>query len=285
MCNYINKIIQKNNIKERKNRIINIFTLYEEIRMEKNKKSIIVITIAAILLIVLIICGGYYFYNKNNTSKVENESSNKEYDSISALKKDANDFTKNDNITGNEVNTNQPSNITNTSNNVQNTNQSTNQTNTTSATNNTITNTNTTESVSKNQKENQDEKTNKESVIGKWKMYEAIDPETGKQVEISNANFGSGYSGESYLILNSDGTFEDYLATITSSEFSTEGTYKVMENYYKQGDCYIVFKYSDGREATIQMVYYSDDGVPSLCIPANGDMSSYGYEFHMKKEK
>ena len=241
--------------------------------MEKNKKSIIVITIAAILLIVLIICGGYYFYNKNNTSKVENESSNKEYDSISALKDDAN------NIIANEVNTNQPSN------NVQNTNQSTNQTNTTSATNNTITNTNTTESVSKNQKENQDEKTNKESVIGKWKMYEAIDPETGKQVEISNANFGSGYSGESYLILNSDGTFEDYLATITSSEFSTEGTYKVMENYYKQGDCYIVFKYSDGREAAIQMVYYSDDGVPSLCIPANGDMSSYGYEFHMKKEK
>ena len=120
---------------------------------------------------------------------------------------------------------------------------------------------------------------NNSDLIGKWNTYEVIDKENSEKLDPSQA-FGSGYKGISYLELKEDGTFQDLISPISSSEFINEGKYEVKRNYNKYGDCYIILNYIDGRSLTFQRVYFSDDNVPTLVSSTN---SKSGYEYYLKK--
>lgn len=116
-------------------------------------------------------------------------------------------------------------------------------------------------------------------IIGKWNTYEMIDSKTAKVLEPREV-FGSGYGGISYLELKEDGTFKDFISPISSSEFIDEGKYEVKRNYNRNGDCYVMLNYLDGRSLTLQKEYLSSDNIPSLVVPLN---SKGDYEYHLKK--
>ena len=116
-------------------------------------------------------------------------------------------------------------------------------------------------------------------IIGKWNTYEMIDSKTAKVLEPREV-FGSGYGGISYLELKEDGTFKDFISTISSSEFIDEGKYEVKRNYNRNGDCYVILNYLDGRSLTLQKEYLSSANIPSLVVPLN---SKGDYEYHLKK--
>lgn len=116
-------------------------------------------------------------------------------------------------------------------------------------------------------------------IIGKWNTYEMIDSKTAKVLEPREV-FGSGYGGISYLELKEDGTFKDFILPISSSEFIDEGKYEVKRNYNRNGDCYVILNYLDGRSLTLQKEYLSSDNIPSLVVPLN---SKGDYEYHLKK--
>lgn len=116
-------------------------------------------------------------------------------------------------------------------------------------------------------------------IIGKWNTYEMIDSKTAKVLEPREV-FGSGYGGISYLELKEDGTFKDFISPISSSEFIDEGKYEVKRNYNRNGDCYVILNYLDGRSLTLQKEYLSSDNIPSLVVPLN---SKGDYEYHLKK--
>lgn len=116
-------------------------------------------------------------------------------------------------------------------------------------------------------------------IIGKWNTYEMIDSKTAKVLEPREV-FGSGYGGISYLELKEDGTFKDFISPISSSEFIDEGKYEIKRNYNRNGDCYVILNYLDGRSLTLQKKYLSSDNIPSLVVPLN---SKGDYEYHLKK--
>ena len=116
-------------------------------------------------------------------------------------------------------------------------------------------------------------------IIGKWNTYEMIDSKTAKVLEPREV-FGSGYGGISYLELKEDGTFKDFISPISSSEFIDEGKYEVKRNYNRNGDCYVILNYLDGRSLTLQKEYLSSDNIPSLVVPLN---SKGDNEYHLKK--
>ena len=116
-------------------------------------------------------------------------------------------------------------------------------------------------------------------IIGKWNTYEMIDSKTAKVLEPREV-FGSGYGGISYLELKEDGTFKDFISPISPSEFIDEGKYEIKRNYNRNGDCYVILNYLDGRSLTLQKEYLSSDNIPSLVVPLN---SKGDYEYHLKK--
>lgn len=116
-------------------------------------------------------------------------------------------------------------------------------------------------------------------IIGKWNTYEMIDSKTAKVLEPREV-LGSGYGGISYLELKEDGTFKDFISPISSSEFIDEGKYEIKRNYNRNGDCYVILNYLDGRSLTLQKEYLSSDNIPSLVVPLN---SKGDYEYHLKK--
>lgn len=116
-------------------------------------------------------------------------------------------------------------------------------------------------------------------IIGKWNTYEMIDSKTAKVLEPREV-FESGYGGISYLELKEDGTFKDFISPISSSEFIDEGKYEVKRNYNRNGDCYVILNYLDGRSLTLQKEYLSSANIPSLVVPLN---SKGDYEYHLKK--
>lgn len=116
-------------------------------------------------------------------------------------------------------------------------------------------------------------------IIGKWNTYEMIDSKTAKVLEPREV-FGSGYGGISYLELKEYGTFKDFISPISSSEFIDEGKYEIKRNYNRNGDCYVILNYLDGRSLTLQKEYLSSDNIPSLVVPLN---SKGDYEYHLKK--
>ena len=116
-------------------------------------------------------------------------------------------------------------------------------------------------------------------IIGKWNTYEMIDSKTAKVLEPREV-FGSGYVGISYLELKEDGTFKDFISPISSSEFIDEGKYEIKRNYNRNGDCYVILNYLDGRSLTLQKEYLLSDNIPSLVVPLN---SKGDYEYHLKK--
>lgn len=116
-------------------------------------------------------------------------------------------------------------------------------------------------------------------IIGKWNTYEMIDSKTAKVLEPREV-FGSGYGGISYLELKEDGTFKDFISPISSSEFIDEGKYEVKRNYNRNGDCYVILNYLDGRSLMLQKEYLSSANIPSLVVPLN---SKGDYEYHLKK--
>lgn len=116
-------------------------------------------------------------------------------------------------------------------------------------------------------------------IIGKWNTYEMIDSKTAKVLE-PREGFGSGYGGISYLELKEDGTFKDFISPISSSEFIDEGKYEIKRNYNRNGDCYVILNYFDGRSLTLQKEYLSSDNISSLVVPLN---SKGDYEYHLKK--
>lgn len=116
-------------------------------------------------------------------------------------------------------------------------------------------------------------------IIGKWNTYEMIDSKTAKVLEPREV-FGSGYGGISYLELKEDGTFKDFISPISSSEFIDEGKYEIKRNYNRNGDCYVILNYLDGRSLTLQKEYLSSANIPSLVVPLN---SKGDYEYHLKK--
>ena len=116
-------------------------------------------------------------------------------------------------------------------------------------------------------------------IIGKWNTYEMIDSKTAKVLEPREV-FGSGYGGISYLELKEDGTFKDFISPISSSEFIDEGKYEIKRNYNRNGDCYVILNYLDGRSLTLQKEYLSSDNIPSLVVSLN---SKGDYEYHLKK--
>ena len=116
-------------------------------------------------------------------------------------------------------------------------------------------------------------------IIGKWNTYEMIDSKTAKVLEPREV-FGSGYGGISYLELKEDGTFKDFISPISSSEFIDEGKYEVKRNYNRNGDCYVILNYLDGRSLTLQKEYLSSANIQSLVVPLN---SKGDYEYHLKK--
>ena len=116
-------------------------------------------------------------------------------------------------------------------------------------------------------------------IIGKWNTYEMIDSKTAKVLEPREV-FGSGYGGISYLELKEDRTFKDFISPISSSEFIDEGKYEIKRNYNRNGDCYVILNYLDGRSLTLQKEYLSSDNIPSLVVPLN---SKGDYEYHLKK--
>lgn len=116
-------------------------------------------------------------------------------------------------------------------------------------------------------------------IIGKWNTYEMIDSKTAKVLEPREV-FGSGYGGISYLELKEDGTFKDFISPISSSKFIDEGKYEVKRNYNRNGDCYVILNYLDGRSLTLQKEYLSSANIPSLVVPLN---SKGDYEYHLKK--
>ena len=120
---------------------------------------------------------------------------------------------------------------------------------------------------------------NNSDLIGKWNTYEVVDSKTAKVLEPGEV-FGSGYRGISYLELKEDGTFKDFISPISSSEFIDEGKYEIKRNYNRNGDCYVILNYLDGRSLTLQKEYLSSDNIPSLVIPVN---SEGDYEYHLKK--
>ena len=105
------------------------------------------------------------------------------------------------------------------------------------------------------------------------------DSKTAKVLEPREV-FGSGYGGISYLELKEDGTFKDFISPISSSEFIDEGKYEIKRNYNRNGDCYVILNYLDGRSLTLQKEYLSSDNIPSLVVPLN---SKGDYEYHLKK--
>ena len=126
---------------------------------------------------------------------------------------------------------------------------------------------------------NQNDVNNNSDLIGKWNTYEVVDSKTAKVLEPGEV-FGSGYRGTSYLELKEDGTFKDFISPILSSEFVDEGKYEIQRNYNRNGDCYVILNYLDGRSLTLQKEYLSSDNIPSLVIPVN---SEGDYEYHLKK--
>lgn len=127
--------------------------------------------------------------------------------------------------------------------------------------------------------DNQNDVNNNSDLIGKWNTYEVVDSKTAKVLEPGEV-FGSGYRGTSYLELKEDGTFKDFISPILSSEFVDEGKYEIQRNYNRNGDCYVILNYLDGRSLTLQKEYLSSDNIPSLVIPVN---SEGDYEYHLKK--
>lgn len=90
--------------------------------------------------------------------------------------------------------------------------------------------------------------------VGTWNTEYAFDLQ-GEEVELGTL-FGTGYAHYgSKLVLNEDGTFENYIQPIQSEEISNTGTWEYQE-YTESTDMIwgkIVLNYDDGREEILQL--------------------------------
>ena len=117
-----------------------------------------------------------------------------------------------------------------------------------------------------------------EEMEGKWNTYRAINSE-GEDENLTSI-FGTAYIQlGSYLQLNEDGTFLDAINPVTDGSNSVKGTYEILRNYNKIGDCYVKLNYEDGNTKILQKIYY-EDNVASLTMKIGAEE---GYYLDLKK--
>ena len=105
--------------------------------------------------------------------------------------------------------------------------------------------------------------------VGKWNTSWIRD----KKGEEFNPNQILGSAVNSYgskLILNEDGTFEDYIEPIYPEEKSVKGTWSVEDEDLTTLECDIKLHYDNDTTKTIQMMYI--DGVLTAVV-------EYGEEY------
>lgn len=98
---------------------------------------------------------------------------------------------------------------------------------------------------------------NNDDIVGKWKTYSVKDSK-GNEVSLMSF-FGSSGKYGSYLQLNEDGTFLDSIYPIMDERESNKGTYEILRDYLKIGDCYVELHYDDGKIKKFQRIYYADN--------------------------
>lgn len=111
-------------------------------------------------------------------------------------------------------------------------------------------------------------------IIGTWNTVSVMDMSTATTYDNLKDIFGTSYiTYGSYLKLNDDKTFEDFTLPVTTGKTSTSGTYEILRNYYKMGDCYVQLRYSDGETIIIQRVFR--DNTNTAYLTFNRDNLSY----------
>lgn len=119
-----------------------------------------------------------------------------------------------------------------------------------------------------------EEKSDEDSMLGTWNTVSVMDMSTAETYKNLKDIFGTSYiTYGSYLKLNADKTFEDFTFPVTTGKTSTSGTYEILRNYYKMGDCYVQLKYSNGETITAQRVFR--DNTNTAYLTFNRDNLSY----------
>lgn len=119
-----------------------------------------------------------------------------------------------------------------------------------------------------------EEKSYEDSMVGTWNTVSVMDMSTAETYTNLKDIFGTSYiTYGSYLKLNADKTFEDFTYPVTNSKTPTSGTYEILRNYYKMGDCYVQLKYSNGETITAQRVFR--DNTNTAYLTFNRDNLSY----------
>ena len=128
--------------------------------------------------------------------------------------------------------------------------------------------------ISNSNKVDENTTSSDDELIGKWNTVKVIDMQSGKSYDNLAQFFGTSYiSYGSSLELKKDGSFIDAVSPVVENTQSTEGTYEILRNYYKNGDCYVELKYSDGKTLMIQRVTYDETG--NWYLTFNRDNISY----------
>lgn len=121
---------------------------------------------------------------------------------------------------------------------------------------------------------------NKSFIVGKWNTTFAVNANDAKKETNLKNIFGSSYSQYgSYIEFKEDGTFLEAIYPITKGDKSHYGTYEVINNYYKEGDCFIILKYDDNRELKLQKAKLDDTDTIYLVV----DDIINDYQFALKK--
>lgn len=128
--------------------------------------------------------------------------------------------------------------------------------------------------ISNSNKVDENTTSSDDELIGKWNTVKVIDMQSGESYDNLAQFFGTSYiSYESSLELKKDGSFIDAVFPVVENTQATEGTYEILRNYYKMGDCYVELKYSDGKILMIQRVTYDETG--NWYLTFNRDNISY----------
>ena len=128
--------------------------------------------------------------------------------------------------------------------------------------------------ISNSNKVDENTTSSDDELIGKWNTVKVIDMQSGESYDNLAQFFGTSYiSYGSSLELKKDGSFIDAVSPVVENTQSTEGTYEILRNYYKMGDCYVELKYSDGKTLMIQRVTYDETG--NWYLTFNRDNISY----------
>ena len=117
-----------------------------------------------------------------------------------------------------------------------------------------------------------------DDIVGKWYTKSINDMQSGEKYDNLVDFFGTSYLHYgSYLELKKDNTFIDSISPVVENSKSVEGTYKILKDYYKIGDCYVELKYSDGRKLTLQRILLDETGTLYLTF----DIDNFSY--YLKK--